>query len=114
MPQVYRGADLVLQTSHFESQGLSVLEAAACGTPVAGTGVGIMPELAPEQWRCGPDDVDAFADLLLGLLEDRDSWATQGSAQREWVLQNCPAMRTVEEFLALYESVSTLPEPAAG
>lgn len=42
----YREADLVVQSSLHEAQGMAVLEAAACGIPIVGTPVGILPELA--------------------------------------------------------------------
>ena len=46
LPDVYRGADALLVCSHRESFGLAMIEAQACGTPVVGTAVGILPELA--------------------------------------------------------------------
>ncbi len=42
----YRNAGLFVQSSLHEAQGMAVLEAAACGVPVAGTPVGVVPELA--------------------------------------------------------------------
>ncbi len=42
----YGGARLVVQSSRHEAQGMGMLEAAACGIPLAGTPVGILPELA--------------------------------------------------------------------
>lgn len=46
MPAVYRSADLLVITSRHESQSMVAAEAAACGVPVVGTVVGIVPELA--------------------------------------------------------------------
>jgi glycosyltransferase involved in cell wall biosynthesis len=45
LPPYYRAADLVVVSSTFESQCMAALEAAACGRPLAGTSVGIVPEL---------------------------------------------------------------------
>jgi glycosyltransferase involved in cell wall biosynthesis len=45
LPTVYYHADAFVQTSRHEAQGLAVLEAAACGRPVVGTPVGVLPEM---------------------------------------------------------------------
>jgi glycosyltransferase involved in cell wall biosynthesis len=46
LPQKYRAADIFAQASWHEAQGIAVLEAAACGLTIAGTPVGVLPELA--------------------------------------------------------------------
>ena len=45
MPQYYHGADAVVVPSRYESFGLVILEALACGVPVAAMPVGIAPEI---------------------------------------------------------------------
>jgi glycosyltransferase involved in cell wall biosynthesis len=42
---IYRGAGLCVVSSRHEAQCMVALEAAACGVPVAGTRVGVLPEL---------------------------------------------------------------------
>jgi glycosyltransferase involved in cell wall biosynthesis len=46
LAQKYRAADLFVQSSRHEAQGMAVLEAAASGTAIAATQVGAAPELA--------------------------------------------------------------------
>ena len=43
MARYYQKADIVVVSSRYESFGLVILEALACGTPVASTPVGIAP-----------------------------------------------------------------------
>lgn len=45
LPTYYRAADLMALPSHYESFGLVVLEALACGTPVVATAVGAAADL---------------------------------------------------------------------
>lgn len=45
MPEMYRRADMVVAPSYYESFGLVVLEALACGIPVAATPTGIAAEV---------------------------------------------------------------------
>ncbi|HNB51962.1 MAG TPA: glycosyltransferase, partial [Anaerolineales bacterium] len=48
-PAFYESADLCVLSSRFESQGMVVLEAAACGVTTVGTAVGILPEIVPPE-----------------------------------------------------------------
>lgn len=48
LPYHYSAADLLALPSYYESFGLVVLEALACGTPVAATAVGVVPTVIRE------------------------------------------------------------------
>lgn len=77
LPAFYRGADLFVLSSLFESQCMAALEAAACGTPVAGTAVGILPEIVPAEQLATPGDSVALGRAIEAGLsrgaEPRDS-----------------------------------------
>jgi glycosyltransferase involved in cell wall biosynthesis len=74
LPPIYRAADLHVLSSRFESQGMAVLEAAACGTATVGTAVGILPELerAGAARTVRSDDPDSVAATLDELIRDHD------------------------------------------
>lgn len=80
LPTFYRGADLLVVSSRFESQSLVALEAAACGCPVAGTAVGLLPELAPPAWLAPPVAAGALAEALAAALADADGRRAVGQA----------------------------------
>ena len=45
MPEIYQNADILLHTPEYEGQGMVFAEAAACGTLIAGTGVGMLSDM---------------------------------------------------------------------
>jgi D-inositol-3-phosphate glycosyltransferase len=71
LPDYYCAADMLALPSHYESFGLVVLEALACGTPVAATAVGVVPEVVQEGLNgtiLAAPDAPAVAQGLVRLL----------------------------------------------
>jgi glycosyltransferase involved in cell wall biosynthesis len=62
LPTVYRAASVFVLSSRHEAQSMAALEAAACGLPVVGTSVGVLPELTPAVVPIG-----AHADLARAM-----------------------------------------------
>lgn len=102
MPQFYGDCHLYIQTSWHESQGMSVLEAMACGLPVIGTPVGVVPEVAcqPANWGA-----DTLADQILTTFEDTDRYRTWSNQARQVVEDRFSLPVIVERLLRLYEEV---------
>lgn len=75
LPQYYAAADTFVSASRFETQGLTVVEAMACGTPVAcAAGRAFLDVI--EDGRNGylfEDSPEACAQAMLRCMEDRDS-----------------------------------------
>jgi D-inositol-3-phosphate glycosyltransferase len=72
IPACYRAADAVVVSSLYESFGLVVLEALACGTPVVSTPVGIAPQVIKNGFNGyleDPGDPARFATAIRRTLE---------------------------------------------
>lgn len=83
MPELYRSADLFVQASWHEAEGMAVLEAAACGVPATGTPVGVLPELAERGAALAAgEDERALADAVLVLLRDPGRLGAMAGAAR--------------------------------
>ena len=71
-PAIYRKADVFVHPSAFESFGLPVLEAMACGTPVVASNRTAIPEVAGDAGLIvDPEDVEALADAIYKVIAER-------------------------------------------
>lgn len=75
MPAFYRGASFCVSASWFESHGMVFTEAAACGIPTIGTGVGTLAEICLPELVTEPGDDRGLASAILRTA--------QGPALRE-------------------------------
>lgn len=72
----YRAADVLVLPSHYESFGLVVLEALACGAPVLATRVGVVEDIIRKGvngWVVSGNAPESLAEGLRGVLEWRDT-----------------------------------------
>lgn len=91
---LYRWAELFVMPSRYEGFGLPLLEAMACGTPVAAARAASLPEVggsAPAWFD--PDDVSEMAAVIDACLNDpsrRAAMAQEGLAQaRAFTWERC-------------------------
>lgn len=108
MPQTYQRADLFVLSSRHEAQGMVALEAAACGVPVVGTAVGVIPELRPAARTIRVGDAGGLADGMAELLDDEPTRLRSGCAARERALAEYGIELSVSRFLNLYEEVGSI------
>ena len=100
---LYRGSLLVVQPSLYEGFGLPVLEAMACGAPVACADIPVFREVAGD---CAsyfdPRDADSIAEVMTGLASDdvtRREMAERGVARaREFSWE-----RSAKRLLSVFE-----------
>ena len=73
LPAVYAGAEVLVLPSLYEGFGLPVLEAMACGTPVACSGTSSLPEVAGDAaLYFDPSDTASMVDALRRMTSDAD------------------------------------------
>lgn len=98
----------------YTSLGLALLEAMMLGLPVVGLAT---TELATviEDGRSGYIDtnVDRLAQVMRGLLDDRDEAARLGEAARATAKERFNISRFVSDWLATFEEVASRPKSAS-
>jgi glycosyltransferase involved in cell wall biosynthesis len=97
LPGVYREAGVFVQTSRHEAQGMALLEAAACGRPVIGTPVGVLPEIG----TMVSTEVD-LAGALEALRDDPVRRLRLGREARERAAEGFGLARARRTFCELY------------
>jgi glycosyltransferase involved in cell wall biosynthesis len=115
MPDRYARADTVVVASRYESFGLVVLEALACGIPVASTEVGVAPEVirpGVNGYLARPGDVDGLARAIenaLHLAGEQDPAAIRETvAGFDWTV-------AADRLLAVYaDAADVIPERGKG
>ena len=111
IPEFLHQADAYLQSSKYESQGVSVCEAALCGLPIVGTSVGILADLAPENALVVPSgDSMALADAVERLIDDCELCLQLGNAAYLW-MSRYSLDWTVQHAIGFYESARQRKSP---
>jgi glycosyltransferase involved in cell wall biosynthesis len=107
LPPIYRSASAFVVSSRHEAQGMVAIEAAACGIPVVGTRVGVMPELTSAV--SAPGDADALAASVAATLGDPEplARAALARARSDFELEAC-----VSGFRRLYARLAAARAPS--
>jgi glycosyltransferase involved in cell wall biosynthesis len=104
LPAAYNSFDIFVQTSLYESFGLALIEAMACGLPVVTTSVGIAQEII-EDGKNGfivpVGDVKAISDRIRILASDYQLRIEMGRKARE-TAENFSLEAMVTRYLNLY------------
>jgi glycosyltransferase involved in cell wall biosynthesis len=106
LPDLYRSASVYAQSSLHESQGMVVLEAAACGVPIVGTRVGVVADLAPyAAVATSVGHVDELAAAMIDVLCDPDRAAEINRVAHSTIERDYTLDRSVDRFFELYRSI---------
>ncbi len=99
MPAFYPQGHLYLQTSRHESQGMAVIEALACGLPVLGTPVGVLPQVA----AAPPQQTAADLAAQIRPLLETAVYPKQRQLARQRAVEMFSLSHTAATFAQLYE-----------
>jgi glycosyltransferase involved in cell wall biosynthesis len=124
LAQHYRASDLYVHAARIESFGNVLLEARACGVPVAATAVGGIPEhVRALRWHNGapipqmfelseadgiltpPGDAQALAHAIAWLLANPDQRLQLGMNGSRRVRDEFSLARQAERFVAWYDEI---------
>lgn len=105
LPPFYRAADLCLLTSHYESQGMVALEAAACGKVTIGTRVGILPQLVGDDYLVESDDAGSLAEIILRVWNNADLRQQLSHESHQRVHEQLTLAHQIERWNSLYASL---------
>lgn len=107
LPNYYAAADVfVLPSIWYESFGIVLVEAMACGTPVIGSDVGGIPfVIGNAGFLVTPNDVDELANTLLYLLTNEDLAKSVGTNCRKRIETVFTWEHTVERMDILYNNL---------
>ena len=106
----YHAMDLFALSSDSEQHPLALIEAMACGLPVAATDVGDVRRVLPEGARGALVAVDADAAeglsrAMTTLLEDPPRCRREGHANRQRVLEEYSFSRMLDRYRVLYREL---------
>ncbi|MFZ5427679.1 MAG: glycosyltransferase [Thermodesulfobacteriota bacterium] len=107
--RLYRAADVYVHCARDDTFPTAVLEAMACGLPVAGTRAGGLPEQVAEGetgFLVPPGDHRALARVLLRIARDRELADRLGDAAARRVRENFTLERMLNSYRDWYAEIS--------
>lgn len=106
MPEQYRWAHILLQTSIYEGGGVAVTEAAASGVVLAGTNVGLLSDFSNDKAITVPvKDPEALAAKVIQIIQAPESFSGMRKAALQWA-RNFDLTWTATQYLRIYRDLS--------
>ena len=107
LPLVYQAADVFVLPSDTESQGMVLLEAAACGLPLVGANALAIPEIVhhgENGFLHAPGQSADLSSRLVTLLTDESLRARMGAKSRELV-QHHSLDKSISQMETIYQEL---------
>ncbi|MBQ3310130.1 glycosyltransferase [Candidatus Saccharibacteria bacterium] len=112
LAEVYQSADVFATASKTETQGIVLIEAAACGLPLVAVDAGAAKELCQNRKNgilCAPDDIEAMAHGLKRILTQPDVKERYGAESLK-IAKRHDLSRTLKRFEEIYREAIALKE----
>jgi glycosyltransferase involved in cell wall biosynthesis len=109
IPEVLGAMDVLVLSSDYEGNPLSVMEAMAAGLPIVSTAVGGVPNLfesGKEGYQVQPGDVLSLSNSMTFLLRNREARQSFGMAAARRARKTYDASMMVHAYEELYESLA--------
>ncbi|MCP4362538.1 MAG: glycosyltransferase family 4 protein, partial [Chloroflexi bacterium] len=106
LPTLIQRGSLFALSSRHEAQCMAVLEAAACGLPVVGTAVGVVPELAPEAGAAvSVGDEKKLAEEIINFFKHPERAAQMKQAAQTKIQDRFTLAQAAQRFQTIYASI---------
>ncbi len=105
LADVYCRSTVLAVSSRHEAQSMVAVEAAACGLPVVGTAVGVLPDLDGAASTVPVGDHRALAAALRKVIGDPIRAARMGHAGREVATARFDLGRSIRSWTEAYARV---------
>ena len=108
--EIYRSGTVFATASETETQGIVLIEAAACGLPLVAVDAGAVKELCQNRRNgilCKPGDVDGIARALIKILSDPELRAKYSEQSIE-ISKLHDLKRTLKRFEEIYKEAIAL------
>lgn len=108
LSKIYSAADVVALPSMQDNLPNTMIEALACGTPVAGFATGGIPDFVQSQITGSlveAGDIDGLRRSLLELIADDQARARMGKTGRALILQECRPEVQASRYIDLFENM---------
>ncbi|MBR3135315.1 glycosyltransferase [Candidatus Saccharibacteria bacterium] len=107
---LYLSADAFVTASETETQGIVLIEGAACGLPLIAVDAGAVKELCQNHKNgilCEPGNTEQIARAMVKLLSDKELREKYGEASLE-IAKKHDLRRTLNRFIEIYQTAIDL------
>jgi glycosyltransferase involved in cell wall biosynthesis len=102
IPDILNNGDIFILSSLYESQNMSLVEAAFCGLPVVSANVGIAGEITENIVE--PGNTEALAEKITEVIENYKNESERALKKITVLSEKFSLVKSVENFIELYKS----------